>query len=424
MKKMFFLIAAAAAVILSPSCTKKENKLEMITASVIVDESGLAQDVVKPESYKVTMINQNTGAKLEFISQNGVATAKELLPGIYSVTVEASISSGAYNYIISGEEASAKILLDGAKITIKLIASKESSLIFKEIFYNGTKVQERTNPDDPLSEVTYFRDQFYEIYNNGTETLYADGLCLANNLYADDEYSVIYQWNIPEPEKYVFVQTVWQIPGDGKTYPIAPGESIIVAQWAADHRAENLAKGKSLNLSGADFEAIEKEKTLWNGIVITDNPAINMKNAVNSTGNERPQWLVSVFNSSIILFRPSKELENKNFIVAKNYIYESEKDTREVAIADILDAVQWKPTEADWAEPKKRHLPAVLDAGCNIIGGEYTGKSIARKIKGTRKDGTAIYQDTNNTSNDFESQAKPEIRRNGAKKPSWNTWGK
>ncbi|MDR0582207.1 MAG: DUF4876 domain-containing protein [Prevotellaceae bacterium] len=47
---------------------------------------------------------------------------------------------------------------------------------------------------------------------------------------------------------------------------------------------------------------------------------------------------------------------------------------------------------------------------------------MARKIKET-KDGRNIYQDTNNTTNDFEVQDTPAIRRNGANKPSWNTWG-
>ena len=53
---------------------------------------------------------------------------------------------------------------------------------------------------------------------------------------------------------------------------------------------------------------------------------------------------------------------------------------------------------------------------------ETLGESIARKIKETRPDGTKVYQDTNNTSNDFEVKKDPQVRRYGAKVPSWNTW--
>ena len=49
-------------------------------------------------------------------------------------------------------------------------------------------------------------------------------------------------------------------------------------------------------------------------------------------------------------------------------------------------------------------------------------ESIARKVKETREDGTVVYQDTNNTTNDFEVKKDPQLRRNGAKVPSWNSW--
>ena len=67
-------------------------------------------------------------------------------------------------------------------------------------------------------------------------------------------------------------------------------------------------------------------------------------------------------------------------------------------------------------------LPTVLDAGGIYCSGIYTTESIARKVKETRADGTVVYQDTNNTTNDFEVKSDPTVRRNGAKVPAWNTW--
>jgi len=411
MKKIIFALAAVAAITLA-SCEKEPKT---ISASATVDETSLAADVVKPASYKVTFTNVATAAEFSAQTENGIAVVSGLLPGVYNVTATAVTVSGGSTYSIAGESKSASVLTEGTVVPVTVSAVKESALVLKEIFYNGTAF-DLTDPTDVWSGTTYFRDQFYEIYNNSTETVYADGICFGATVYGNYDYSTIYEWDMPNASDYVFVQTVWQIPGTGTQYPIAPGESIIVAQWATDHNAANLTNGHSIDLSVANFEAIEGESTLWNGTVITDNPkAVNMVNAINTSGYKMPQWLVSVYNASFIMFKPSGEFTNDNFVGCTN----ATAVGKQVAITDILDAVQWKDTEAD---AEFLHLPAILDAGFNYFDGAlstYTGKSISRKVKETREDGTVVYQDTNNTTQDFVQNDKPEVRRNGAKTPSW-----
>ena len=134
-------------------------------------------------------------------------------------------------------------------------------------------------------------------------------------------------------------------------------------------------------------------------------------------GYAMPQWLTSVSGSQYILFKPSKELKNADFITATNADYNGEG--REVLISDIIDAVQ---TVSDETGMNVLGLPTVLDAGAVWCSGIYVGEGIARKIKETRPDGTNVYQDTNNTSNDFEVRKDPQVRRYGAGVPSWNTW--
>lgn len=411
MKKSLIIVAAAAALALV-SCNKEAKT---ISATVTVNESALAADVVKPSSYKVTVTNVATAAEFSAQTENGTAVVSGLIPGVYNVTATAVTVSGGSTFSIAGETKSASLLEEGAAVSVTVSAVKESALILKEIFYNGTSF-DLADPADVWSGTTYFRDQFYEIYNNSTETVYADGLCFGATVYGNYDYSVIYEWDMPNASDYVFVQTTWQIPGNGTQYPVAPGESIIVAQWATDHNAENLTNGHSIDLSVANFEAIEGESTLFNGTVITDNPkAVNMVNNINVNGFKMPQWLVSVFNASFVMFKPSGEFTNDDFVGCTN----ASTTGKPVAIADILDAVQWKDGEADG---EFLHLPAILDAGFNYFDGAlstYSGKSISRKVKETRADGTVVYQDTNNTTNDFEQNAKPVVRRNGAKTPSW-----
>lgn len=392
------------AVLAMVGCQKTGTKT--ISINVKVDETKLvAAGIPSPESYGVKISNFATGSVIETTTENGIATATDILPGVYTISVSASQNQGGFTYTIAGSESNVSLIADGAEVVVRVDAVKEAALVFKEIYYTGV---------DPAN--FYFRDQFYEIYNNSTEVVYADGLCIAETVFANYDKSIIYEWPIENADQYVFARVIWQLPGDGKTYPVQPGESFVIAQWATNHKAENLSKGLSpVDLTGAEFEAIEKETT-FNGILLTDNLAINMKKVVQA-GYAMPQWLTSTDGSRYVLFKPSKPLKNEDFITATNADYQG--TAREIAISDVIDAVQAVNNESGMSV---LGLPTALDAGAIWCSGSYVGESIARKIKETRPDGTKVYQDTNNTSNDFEVKKDPQLRRYGAKVPSWNTW--
>ena len=114
------------------------------------------------------------------------------------------------------------LLKDGDEVVVSVDAVKEAALVFKEIYYTGFSY----TPIDPATgkpavdketgkpaTTTYFRDQFYEIYNNSTEVAYADSLCIATIVYASYDYSIIYDWPIENQDQYVFASVIWQIPG-------------------------------------------------------------------------------------------------------------------------------------------------------------------------------------------------------------------
>ena len=391
------------AVLAMVGCQKTGTKT--ISINVRVDEAKIAAaGIQSPDSYDVTISNFATGSTIEAKTENGLATATGIVPGVYTVTVSGSQNQGGFIYTIAGSESNVSLIADGAEVVVKVDAVKEAALVFKEIYYTGVKD-------------FYFRDQFYEIYNNSTEVVYADSLCIAETIFASYDKSIIYEWPIENADQYVFVKVVWQIQGDGHSYPIKPGESFVISQWATNHKAESLSKGVSpVDLAGAEFEAIEKESTAPSGLVLTDNPAINMKKVIQA-GYAMPQWLTSVSGSQYIIFKPSKPLKNEDFITATNADYNGVG--REVLISDVIDAVQ---TVSDETGMNVLGLPKVLDAGAIWCSGQYVGESIARKIKETRPDGTKVYQDTNNTSNDFEVKKDPQVRRYDAKVPSWNTW--
>ena len=90
----------------------------------------------------------------------------------------------------------------------------------------------------------------------------------------------------------------------------------------------------------------------------------------------------------------------------------------------ILDAVECVDNEA---KVSAKRIPGVLDAGCTWVDNSYNGLGVYRKQSldesGNpiqRENGAYIYQDTNNSTDDFERKVTPMFRRFGAKMPSWN----
>ncbi len=419
----------ALAVLAAAACQKTGTKT--ISVNVKVDESKIeAAGVPSPESYDVKLSNFSTGVTVEVQTENGIATATGIVPGVYSVTVNGAQTKDGFTYTIAGANSNVSLLNDNDEVTVTVDAVKEAALVFKEIYYTGCSFP-NIDPDtgEPIKDEetgkeatnTYFRDQFYEIYNNSTGVVYADGLCICVTIYANYDNSLVYEWPIENANQYIFTSMIWQIPGEGTTYPVQPGESFVIAQWGTNHKAANLTSGYSpVDLSGAEFEAVEKETTTFNGIVLTDNPAVNLVRAVNSLAYTTPQWLTSVSGSRYVLFKPAEPLKNENFIEATNNdMGEYGAIAREIPIGEVIDAVQ---AVSDETGMNILGLPTALDAGGIWCSGIYVGESIARKIKETREDGTIVYQDSNNTSNDFEVKTDPQVRRNGAKVPSWNTW--
>lgn len=120
------VLAALAAA----GCQKTGTKT--ISINVKVDETNIAAAGIKsPESYDVTISNFATGTAIEAKTENGLATATGIVPGVYTVTVSATQNEGGFTYTIAGSESNASLLADGDELTVKVDAVKEAALVFK-----------------------------------------------------------------------------------------------------------------------------------------------------------------------------------------------------------------------------------------------------------------------------------------------------
>ena len=393
-------VILAALMIAALAACKQTPVIEFVEWTPVLDESALG-DAPSPESYKYTITNLGTEEVLtgDIIPSQPVSI--KLLPGIYNIVVQAhgSFAGKAYNYIgtansvsITGKEAGYE--------PIRISASASSALVFKEIHYNASKVKDSATG-------RYLKDTFFEIYNNSEETVYADGICLG-----DPMSGKVYDFSdkLSNASDYVFIGTyVWQIPGSGKDYPIAPGESFIIAASAVDHTQTAV----SLDLSTAEFETICDKYKEKGGQA--DANAVNMILACTIKETGLGNQFGKFTDSAWVIFYPSVPLRKDGEYLESNH---ANNYGLEVLKSDILDAVDCLKTE----NPDDKRLPGDLDAGwimCSTTGGN---QSIVRKVSETLPDGRIVLQDTNNTTEDFSVNDTPEIRRYGVKRPSWSNW--
>ena len=271
------------------------------------------------------------------------------------------------------------------------------NFIFSEIFFNG-----ETNSGQMMHP-----DQYLVIFNPTNETLYADGLCIGvtmqlgrsdKSLWYDDYYPN----NVP-------VAGFITIPGSGKEHAVAPGERFVIGRTAIDHSKVE-GYDNAVDLSGVDYEMYNLEVNPND----VDNPAV--PNVIYSNNGKfgfsmHPRGFASPF-----LFK----LENGNQSTIEAFIKEHtsrhlhffpgnpdkgiEDETIEIDIwslptEDIIDGVQ---TGDERFKIVTRVMPQVVDRGEFIVSGCHRQELAIRK---TIKVGDKIYyQDTNNTSEDFEKK--------------------
>ncbi|MBP5381773.1 MAG: DUF4876 domain-containing protein [Bacteroidales bacterium] len=396
MKRILYSLLALCLVI---SC--EETRLpSLVEWCPSIDESALG-DVPRPDSYKITVSNIGTEAVEEMVFDALSPQTFELVQGIYNITVQAhgTLGGRAFNYI--GTANAVNISPGNSGTTpIKVSASESSALVFKEIHYNASMVKNSAS-------ARYLKDTYFEVYNNSEQTVYADGICLGDVLS-----SRVYDFSdkLPDAANYVFMGTyVWQIPGSGTDYPIAPGESFVIAASAIDHSQT----AETLDLSTAEFETICDRYKERGGQ--PDANAVNMTLVCTIKESGLGNQLGKFTDGAWALFYPSVPLRKDGEYLESNH---ANNYGLEVLKTDVLDAIDLLKSE----NPDDKRLESDLDAGwikCSTTGGN---ESVVRKISGRRENGSIILQDTNKTTEDFTVSDSPQIRRDGTGRPSWSNW--
>lgn len=367
------------------------------------------------EGLDVTFTNQKTAEVYHGTTDSEGIVTMHVDPGVYGIAASGIAEFNGSDYLINGAINSISLVKDisreeakESKDRIVTRPAKVGSLMISEIYYCGSK-----HPDDG----TWFRDQSYRIYNNGDEVEYLDGVCFAQINTQNPSVTVP---TYPEEDglgNYVYAWLVWQIPGSGTDYPLQPGESVVLVQEAADHTVNNRA---SFDNSGATWECNT-------GNLSRDHEMVPNLSYIYWVKPNKTQWNCGIQGPAFVIFRPEAGVTldadyyrngGPNVILQTNDKYK-ENFTARIPADWVLDAVE---AMGNMQQMDRKRIPTYMDAGITSTGGTYVTTALCRKVVSTREDGTPIYQDTNNSTNDFEPQTALMLRRHGEKAPAWSNW--
>lgn len=416
------------------SCKKEEAVSTGITPVNLVvnlsydlDSSGYDLPV-KGVSVKIT--NTGTNSMLSTTSNDsGIARFTGIPAGTYDIDASITIDDTTY-YQITGTYISSDITFNAAEkntaiavgndvtLNMTLVAGTTGQWVIKQIYYAGSH---RTNG-------ALYRDQFFEIYNNSDQVLYADSLYIGqvfgrqsftNTTYytlangqMDWTYSVNMPTDIHPNSDYVYTRTLLMIPGNGTTYPVQPGVSIVIAQTAMNHKepwtgangTTITVKDPSLtvDLSGADFETYYAPFLSSALSSDVDNISVPNVEVLQYFGSD---WILdNNGRDAYVIFKVDGSQVVKNWPQYNFPTISTPSSTAtkyyQVPNKYVIDAVEIQPNTAEDRVPKK--LGASFDAGYTFAPlGSYSSQSVIRKTLKT-VNGRIILKDTNNSTEDFD----------------------
>lgn len=293
-----------------------------------------------------------------------------VIPGIYTITVSGTVlNADGDEFYVNGNLVNKALFGNVNEVDVMAQGLKVSPLVFKEIYYAGSRSE---------TGGVYFRDQFYEIYNNSSSVLYLDGLYIAN-LTPSKSTLTLPVWPEEDGDNYAYAERVWKFPGNGTDYPLEPGESCVISQFAANHQLPQYNPLSPIDGSTSEFEFN------MNNANFPDQPAYDMVHVFYDGKAEMgtvPQYLTSVFGPAMVLFQvpqgetwdPVNDASMKTTDLSKP---NSDTYYAKIPVKYVLDAVECIDNES---KVNAKRMPAVLDAGITYVGATYCGLGVARKL--------------------------------------------
>lgn len=368
----------------------------------------LSIQAVYPAGY-ADAVREGAGVKASDISSGAVYSSTtdrrgtaifNIPPGLYRISVSdrqgRSIFAGTLD----------RVPLTGTLDTVvTLHRSKVGSLVIKELYTGGcSKVPQ---------EGTYQSDQYVLLHNNDSETVWLDSLCFGT--LSPYNSTGVNHWLLDDgsfPDFVPVVTVVWRFPGDGKTFPLGPGEDALIAlRGAIDHASQY---PMSVNLNRSDcfvcYDPALFPNTLYHPAPGDKVRQDHILKVVIKTGQSNAN-VVSVSSPAFVIFRAAG-MSIEDWVQRPGTVRVSKGNSADVCVTVpqewVLDAVE--VFDGSRSGNNKR-LSSALDAGFVIQSESFKGRSLMRREdeEETAMKGFSVLQDNNNSTEDFYERETPSL---------------
>lgn len=319
---------------------------------------------------------------------NGTATFSGLLAGSYDVEVVRSLDASEANaagndvHIVAGGRFTG---LPKQEVDVTAEPNHVGSLVFSEVAITAPLPWETGGGN-------YDDGKYLELYNDSNQTVYLDGMLLGVAYYFNRDYTArpcsMNDVALNDPAG-IWTKQLLRFPGGGTDHPVRPGQVVVVAKSAVDHRSVHPTL---VDLSHADFE--------WGGQHTADNPDVPNLLDVGPTPMYPP---VPVGEEAVFLARAT-DLDGLPRWIQP---YDGSTYIR-IPAAAVVDAMA---PLVDWTKESytpTRRCPQMLNKAFERLPGPalWSGEdgasySLQRRVIATLPDGRKLLQDTNTSMADF-----------------------
>lgn len=351
---------------------------------------------LKGATVKLVNINNGTAYTAQSDAEGCVQFHADY--GIYRVTTQFNTYIGDQEYLFSGGMENIRLTPENSNvtedITVSLAGSRRSRIVIKELYYAGCY--------DPNGK-QYIRDAYVSLYNNSDSTVWLDNLCIG--IVAPIVAAKISPWLTYTPDSLPVAYIGWQFPGQGNDHSLDAGETVTIAVNAVNHTSTEYNHPNSVDLSKAEWAFYHPSLT-GTDIATGVTPLYMFKSMIASL----TFYPMSIMGTGMILYRvpdiPAEEYAANPAHLGKEPPKYTGMDFLMIHTSWVIDCVD---CVEDATKQGFKRVPTFLDAeSAYLPSGKYSGRALRRKVAGTNN-GRIIYQDTNNSFNDFE-ETIPEMK--------------
>lgn len=411
-----------AAMTLS-SCADDTPKQVLLTAETIelTAPANMTSMTIKSGGYTFTDITTGAETEIGYPLPSGASIGE----GLYNVKFAGEAEVAVDLAEASGDEATSTpvtvkmqgvrnnvvVQADGTfKLTLALSVVPETNedFVISELYYVGSAYA----PDASGKRKQYNGDAYVKITNNSDKVLYADGLAFVESAFMT---SARYDYTPMVRDEAITVDAIFVVPGSGTDHPVEPGESIVLCDNAQNHKE---ADPSFMNLSGADFEWFTHSTSASYPDI--DNPAVPNLDVYYC-------YTATIFimnkqgTKSYAIARMPEGMTKEAYL--NRYTYQAyytnvlgkpttPRTYYKIPNGWIVDAVELRGYKYEFAWPVFDPSFDISYTYCGDLnaGSIDYGTAVRRKTAPMTEGGRRVWQDTNNSAEDFERNVVPSMR--------------